>query len=78
MQSGAEEEWDDEDWEDADSGSTFVSDMSVASKMKLAGGVAFVILLLLCSMIFTNFGFYFGAGSLSLLIDVNERLPAPK
>ena len=72
MQSGAEEEWDDEDWEDADSGSTFVSDMSVASKMKLAGVAAFVVLLLLCSMIFTNFGFYFGAGSLSLLIDVNE------
>ena len=72
MQSGAEEEWDDEDWEDADSDSTFVSDMSIASKMKLAGVVAFVVLLLLCSMIFTNFGFYFGAGSLSLLIDVNE------
>jgi hypothetical protein len=72
MQSGAEEEWDDEDWEDVDSDSTFVSDMSVASKMKLAGVVAFVVLLLLCSMIFTNFGFYFGAGSLSLLIDVNE------
>ena len=34
MQSGAEEEWDDEDWEDADSDSTFVSDMSIASKMK--------------------------------------------
>ena len=46
--------------------------MSVASKMKMAGGAAFVILLLLSSMIFTNFGFYSGAGNLSVLIDVNE------
>ena len=68
MQSG--DDWD-EDWDD-DSGSTFISDMSLASKMKLAGGAGFVILLLLSSMIFTNFGFYYGAGSLSVLIDVNE------
>ena len=70
MQSGSEDDWD-EDWDD-DSGSTFISDMSIASKMKLAGGAGFVILLLLSSMIFTNFGFYYGAGSLSVLIDVNE------
>ena len=70
MHSSSEDDWD-EDWDD-DSGSTFISDMSLASKMKLAGGAGFVILLLLSSMIFTNFGFYYGAGSLSVLIDVNE------
>ena len=81
MQSGAsaaaipeEDEWD-EDWEEdeyEESAGSFLSDMSVASKMKMAGGAAFVILLLLSSMIFTNFGFYSGAGNLSVLIDVNE------
>ena len=81
MQSGAsaaaipeEDEWD-EDWEEdeyEESTGSFLSDMSVASKMKMAGGAAFVILLLLSSMIFTNFGFYSGAGNLSVLIDVNE------
>ena len=40
--------------------------------MKIGGATAIVVLLLLCSMIFTNFGFYSGAGSLSVLIDVNE------
>ena len=40
--------------------------------MKVGGATAIVVLLLLCSMIFTNFGFYSGAGSLSVLIDVNE------
>ena len=81
MQSGAsaaaipeEDEWD-EDWEEdeyEESTGSFLSDMSVASKMKMAGGAAFVILILLSSMIFTNFGFYSGAGNLSVLIDVNE------
>ena len=69
----ADEEWDDEEWEeDYDDSSNFLSGMSVASKMKVAGGTAFVILILLSSMIFTNFGFYSGAGSLSVLVDVNE------
>ena len=40
--------------------------------MKIGGVAAVVVLLLLCSMVFTNFGFYSGAGSLSVLIDVNE------
>ena len=72
MQS-ADDEWDDEEWEeDYDDDSNFLSGMSVASKMKFAGGTAFVILILLSSMIFTNFGFYSGAGSLSVLVDVNE------
>jgi len=81
MQSGAsaaaipeEDDWD-EDWEEdeyEESTGSFLSDMSVASKMKMAGGAAFVILILLSSMIFTNFGFYSGAGNLSVLIDVNE------
>ena len=81
MQSGAsaaaipeEDEWD-EDWEEdeyEESTGSFLSDMSVASKMKMAGGAAFVILLLLSSMIFTNFGFYSGAGNLAVLIVVNE------
>ena len=53
MQSGAsaaaipeEDEWD-EDWEEdeyEESTGSFLSDMSVASKMKMAGGAAFVIL----------------------------------
>ena len=69
----ADEEWDDEEWEeDYDGSSNFLSGMSVASKMKVAGATAFVILILLSSMIFTNFGFYSGAGSLSVLVDVNE------
>ncbi len=70
MQS-ADEEWDDEEWEDEDD-SSFFSGISVASRMKAGGLTAVVVLLLLCSMIFTNFGFYSGAGSLSVLIDVNE------
>ena len=71
MQSGAEEEWDDEDWDD-DSGSSFISDMSVGSKMKLAGAGALVLVILIFAMISQNFGFYYGAGSLTVLIDVNE------
>ena len=71
MQSGAEEEWDDEDWED-DSDSSFISDMSVASKMKLAGAGALVLVILIFAMVSQNFGFYYGAGSLTVLIDVNE------
>jgi len=70
MQS-ADEEWDDEEWEDEDD-SSFFSGVSVASRMKAGGIASVVVLLLLCSMIFTNFGFYSGAGSLSVLIDVNE------
>ena len=71
MQSGAEEEWDDEDWDD-DSGSSFISDMSIASKMKLAGAGAFVLVILIFTMVSQNYGFYYGAGSLTVLIDVNE------
>ena len=76
MESGAsraaipeDDEWDD-DWEEDES--SFFSGVSVASRMKVGGIAAVVVLLLLCSMIFTNFGFYSGAGSLSVLIDVNE------
>ncbi len=72
MQSGAEEEWDDEDWEDDDSGSSFISDMSVGSKMKLAGAGALVLMILIFTMVSQNYGFYYGAGSLTVLIDVNE------
>ncbi len=72
MQSGAEEEWDDEDWEDNDSGSSFLSDMSLASKMKMAGAGALVLVILIFAMVSQNFGFYYGAGSLTVLIDVNE------
>ena len=71
MQSGAEEEWDDEDWDD-DSGSSFISDMSMASKMKLAGAGALVLMILIFAMVSQNFGFYYGAGNLTVLIDVNE------
>ena len=72
MQSGAEEEWDDEDWEDDDPGSSFISDMSMASKMKMAGAGAFVLVILIFTMVSQNYGFYYGAGSLTVLIDVNE------
>jgi hypothetical protein len=72
MQSGAEEDWDDEDWEDDDSGSSFISDMSMASKMKLAGAGALVLIILIFAMVSQNFGFYYGAGSLTVIIDVNE------
>ena len=78
MQSGAEEEWDDEDWDDMDdmddseSSLSFISDMPLFTNMRIAIGVSLVILLLLCSMVFTNFGLYYGAGGLSVLIDVNE------
>ena len=75
MQSGAEEDWDDEDWDDMDdseSSLSFISDMSLFTNMRIAIGVSLVILLLLCSMVFTNFGLYYGAGGLSVLIDVNE------
>ena len=71
MQSGAEEEWDDEDWDD-DSGSSFISDMSVGSKMKMAGAGAFVLVILIFTMVSQNYGFYYGAGSLTVIIDVNE------
>ena len=71
MQSGAEEEWDDEDWDD-DSDSSFISDMSVGSKMKLAGAGALVLVILIFTMVSQNYGFYYGAGSLTVLIDVNE------
>ena len=71
MQSGAEEEWDDEDWDD-DSGSSFISDMSMVSKMKMAGAGAFVLVILIFTMVSQNYGFYYGAGSLTVLIDVNE------
>ena len=71
MQSGAEEEWDDEDWDD-DSGPSFISDMSMASKMKLAGAGAFVLVILIFTMVSQNYGFYYGAGSLTVIIDVNE------
>ena len=57
MQSGAEEEWDDEDWED-DSDSSFISDISVASKMKLAGAGALVLVILLFAMVSQNFGVF--------------------
>ena len=68
MQS-ADEEWDDEDWEDDDSD---FSGFSLSFGIKPVLVTAFVVLLLISSMIFTNFGFYYGAGSLSVLIDVNE------
>ena len=69
MQS-ADEEWEeDEDWDAYDDDSGF-SGISFGIKPILV--TAFVVLLLLSSMIFTNFGFYYGAGSLSVLIDVNE------
>ena len=67
MQS-ADEEWEDEDWDDYDDD----SGLGISFGIKPVLVTAFVVLLLLCSMIFTNFGFYFGASSLSVLIDVNE------
>ena len=71
----SEEDWDDgEDWDDDydDSDSSSILDMELATKMKLAGAVGIALLIILSSTIFTNFGFYSGAGSISVLIDVNE------
>lgn len=71
----SEEDWDDgEDWDDDydDLDSSSVLDMELATKMKLAGAIGIVLLIILSSTIFTNFGFYSGAGSISVLIDVNE------
>jgi len=65
-----DDDWDDEDWEDDVEDSDFPS--ILITNMKLVMGASFVVLILFCSMIFTNFGFYSGAGSLSVLIDVNE------
>ena len=65
-----DEDWDEEEYDEPTE--SFLSDISLASTMKFTGGIAFVLFLLLSSMIFTNFGFYSGAGSLSVLIDVNE------
>ena len=65
----SEEDWDD-DYDDSDSSS--ILDMELATKMKLAGAVGIALLIILSSTIFTNFGFYSGAGSISVLIDVNE------
>ena len=71
----SEEDWDDgEDWDDDydDSESSSFLDMELATKMKIAGAVGIALLIILSSTIFTNFGFYSGAGSISVLIDVNE------
>ena len=72
MQSGAEEDWDDEDWDDMDDAIRRTEPVSLFTNVRIAIGVSLVILLLLCSMVFTNFGLYYGAGGLSVLIDVNE------
>jgi hypothetical protein len=79
MQSGTsaaipqEDDWDeDEDWDDDYDDSSSALGMEIATKMKLAGAVGIVLLIILSSTIFTNFGFYSGAGSISVLIDVNE------
>ena len=71
----SEEDWDDgEDWDDDydDSDSSSILDMELATKMKLAGAVGVALLIILSSTIFTNFGCYSRAGSISVLIDVNE------
>ena len=71
----SDEDWDDgEDWDDDydDSESSSFLDMELATKMKIAGAVGIALLIILSSTIFTNFGFYSGAGSISVLIDVNE------
>ena len=72
----ADEEWDDEDWDDDDDNWETNSDSSTklfaVTNIRIAIGVSLIILLLICSTVFTNFGFYSGAGSLYVLIDVNE------
>ena len=71
MQSGAEEEWDDEDWDDMDDSSTsairHIEQMPLFTNMRIAIGVSLVILLLLCSMVFTNFGLYYGASHVNII-----------
>ena len=73
----SEEDWDDgDDWDEDydDSTSSSILDMDLDTKLKLAGVVGVVLLILMSSMIFTNFGFYSGAGTISVLIDVEEAL----
>ena len=77
MQSGAEEEWDDEDWDDMDdseSSLSFVTDMSLATKMKIMLATALIILILICSMVFNNFGLYSGVKDITVFIEVEEAL----
>ena len=66
------DDWDDDDYEDSES-SSFL-DMELATKMKIAGALGVVLLIIMSSMIFTNFGLYSGADSVSVLIDVEEAL----
>ena len=73
----SEEDWDDgDDWDEEydDSDSSSILDMELGTKLKLAGVFGVVILIIMSSMIFTNFGFYSGAGTVSVLIDVEESL----
>jgi len=76
----SDDEWDDDwddgdesddDWYDGDESDSNIP-TGLVTNTRIAIGVSLVILILLCSMIFTNFGLYSGAGSLSVLIDVNE------
>ena len=66
----SEDDWDD-DWDDDDESDSNLPTV-IFTNMRIAIGATLVIFLLLCSMIFTNFGFYSGAGGLTVLIDVNE------
>ena len=55
----SEEDWDDDDdWDEEydDSDSSSILDMELGTKLKLAGVFGVVILIIMSSMIFTNFG----------------------
>ena len=69
-----DEEWDDEEWEDDYDGAPLLDKLGWLLSLKVIGVLLVVGVLLVAALVLTGFGFYFGVGQLSLLIDVNEGL----
>ena len=69
-----DEEWDDEEWEDDYDGTPLLESLGGLLSLKVVGALLVVVVLLIAALVLTGFGFYFGVGQLSLLIDVNEGL----
>ena len=67
-----DDEWDDEEWEDDYDGVPLLDKLGVLLNLKVIGVLLVVGVLLVAALVLTGFGFYFGVGQLSLLIDVNE------
>ncbi len=69
-----DDEWDDEEWEDDYDGAPLLDKLGGLLSLKVLGVLLVVGVLLVAALVLTGFGFYFGVGQLSLLIDVNEGL----